>query len=100
MSYKRRISNLLQKIQEAETAGAKTLAIAIIGKREDTGKWEVHADLWDGVKGGGLERITMECDTREEAEKAVADIDAAHPGKRGKEAPGAVVFVDNMAWCE
>ena len=53
MSYKRRISNLLQKIQEAETAGAKTLAIAIIGKREDTGKWEVHADLWDGVKGSG-----------------------------------------------
>ena len=42
----------------------------------------------------------MECETREEAEKAVADIDAAHPGKRGKEAPGAVVFVDNMAWCE
>lgn len=100
MSYKRRISSLLQKIQEAEAAGAKTLATALIGKRESTGKWEVHADLWDGVKGGNLERITMECDTKEEAEKAVEDIRAAHPDKKGKRSQGAVVFIENIAYAE
>jgi len=102
MSYGQRINRLLFKIQQAERLDSLQLAVALIGKREETGKWEVYADLTDGKSGGKYEQLTMVCDSREEAEKAVAEIEAVHTptGKRVRSASGAVCIIDNIAWAE
>lgn len=98
----RRVDRLLLKIQEAQRLDDLQLAVALIGKRTESGKWEVHADLWDGKTGGKTERLTMEFDTLPEAEKAVAEVEAVHTptGKRVSYAPGAVCIIDDIAWAE
>lgn len=47
----RRVDRLLLKIQEAQRLDDLQLAVALIGKRTESGKWEVYADLW-GRKDG------------------------------------------------
>lgn len=42
MSYGQRINRLLFKIQQAERLDSLQLATALIGRREETGKWEVY----------------------------------------------------------
>lgn len=98
----RRIDRLLLKIQQAERLGELTLAVALIGKRTESGKWEVYADLWDGKTSGKTQRITMEFDTLEEAEKAVDEIEQVHTptGQRIKAGEGAVCIIDDMSWAE
>ena len=48
------------------------------------------------------ERLTMEFDTLEEAQKAVAEVEAVHTptGKRIGSASGAVCIIDDIAWAE
>ena len=48
------------------------------------------------------QRITMEFDTLEEAEKAVDEIEAAHAptGQRIRVGEGAVCIIDDMSWAE
>ena len=48
----RRVDRLLLKIQEAQRLDEMQLAVALIGKRTESGKWEVYADLWGGKFGG------------------------------------------------
>ena len=65
----------------------------------------MYADLWDGKFGGKTERLTMEFDTLEEAQKAVAEVEAVHTptGKRigsASGAAGAVCIIDDIAWAE
>lgn len=98
----RRIDRLMLKIQQAERLDELQLAVALVGKRTESGKWEVYADLWDGKTSGKTERITMEFDTLEEAEKAVAEIEAVHTptGKRIRASEGAVCIIDDMSWAE
>lgn len=55
----RRVDRLLLKIQEAQRLDEMQLAVSLIGKRTESGKWEVYADLWDGKFGGKTERLTM-----------------------------------------
>lgn len=98
----RRVDRLLLKIQEAQRLDEMQLAVALIGKRIESGKWKVYADLWDGKFGGKTERLTMEFDTLEEAQKAVAEVEAVHTptGKRISSASGAVCIIDDIAWAE
>lgn len=98
----RRIDRLMLKIQQAERLDELTLAVALIGKRTESGKWEVYADLWDGKTSGKTQRITMEFDTLEEAQKAVDEIEAAHAptGQRIRVGEGAVCIIDDMSWAE
>lgn len=98
----RRVDRLLLKIQEAQRLDEMQLAVTLIGKRTESGKWEVYADLWDGEFGGKTERLTMEFDTLEEAQKAVAEVEAVHTptGKRIGSASGAVCIIDDIAWAE
>lgn len=98
----RRVDRLLLKIQEAQRLDEMQLAVALIGKRTESGKWKVYADLWDGKFGGKTERLTMEFDTLEEAQKAVAEVEAVHTptGKRISSASGAVCIIDDIAWAE
>lgn len=98
----RRIDRLMLKIQQAERLDELQLAVALVGKRTESGKWEVYADLWDGKTSGKTERITMEFDTLEEAEKAVAEIEEVHTptGKRIRASEGAVCIIDDMSWAE
>lgn len=78
---RRWVDRLLLKIQEAQRLDEMQLAVALIGKRTESGK-EVYADLWDGKFGGKTERLTMEFDTLEEAQKAVAEFEAVHTPNR------------------
>ena len=98
----RRVDRLLLKIQEAQRLDEMQLAVALIGKRTESGKWKVYADLWDGKFGGKTERLTMEFDTLEEAQKAVAEVEAVHTPtrKRISSASGAVCIIDDIAWAE
>ena len=98
----RRVDRLLLKIQQAERLDALQLAVALIGKRTESGKWEVNADLWDGKIGGKTQRITMEFDTLEEAQNAVAEIEEVHSptGNRIKAGDEATVIIDDIAWAE
>lgn len=98
----RRVDRLLLKIQQAEKLDELQLCIALIGKRTESGKWEVHADLWDGKIGGKLERLTMEFDTLEEAQNAVAEIDEVHSptGKRISTGMGYTAIIDDISWTE
>ena len=98
----RRVDRLLLKIQQAERLDALQLAVALIGKRTESGTWEVYADLWDGKFGGKTQRITMEFDTLEEAQNAVAEIEEVHSptGNRIKAGDGATVIIDDIAWAE
>lgn len=98
----RRVDRLLLKIQQAERLDTLQLAVALIGKRTESGKWEVYADLWDGKFGDKTQRITMEFDTLEEAQNAVAEIEEVHSptGNRIKAGDGATVIIDDIAWAE
>lgn len=98
----RRVDRLLLRVREAERLDALQLGVALIGKRTESGKWEVYADLWDGKFGGKTQRITMEFDTLEEAQNAVAEIEEVHSptGNRIKAGDGATVIIDDIAWAE
>lgn len=98
----RRVDRLLLKIQQAERLDELQLAIAFIGKRTESGKWEVYADLWDGKQSGKTQRLTMEFDTLDEAQKAVAEIEDVHAptGQRIRTSEGAVCIIDNIGWAE
>jgi len=95
----RRINRLLQKIQETESRDALSLAVVLIGYRESSGKWEVHADLADGT-GSQLKRITMECDTEEQAQQAADEIYAKHPPTGKKAQLPVYCSVDRMEYFE
>lgn len=58
--------------------------------------------MWDGKFGGKTQRITMEFDTLEEAQNAVAEIEEVHSptGNRIKAGDGATVIIDDIAWAE
>lgn len=98
----RRIDRLLLKIQQAERLNELTLSVVLIGKRTKSGKWEIYADLWDGKTKGKTQRLTMEFDALEEAQKAVDEIEAVHAptGQRIRVGNGAVIIIDNMSWAE
>lgn len=97
-----RVDRLLLKIQQAERLDELQLAVALIGKRTESGKWEVYADLWDGKQGGKTQRLTMEFDTLDEAQKAVSEIEEVHAptGQRIKTSEGAVCIIDDICWAE
>lgn len=98
----RRVDRLLLKIQQAERLDELQLAIALIEKRTESGKYEVYADLWDGHTNGKTQRITMEFDTLEEAQKAVDEIEQVHAptGQRIRTGEGAVCIIDDIGWAE
>lgn len=98
----RRVDRLLLKIQQAERLDELQLAVALIGKRTKSGRWEVYADLWDGKYSGKTQRLTMEFDTLEEAQKAVEEIEQVHAptGQRIKTSEGAVCIIDNIGLAE
>ena len=76
--------------------------LTIAGGTEIVEQQTINADLWDGKFGGKTERLTMEFDTLEEAQKAVAEVEAVHTptGKRISSASGAVCIIDDIAWAE
>ena len=63
----RRVDRLLIKVQEAYRLDALQLSIAFLEKDPVSGKWNAIADLWDGKPQGETKRLTMVCDTEEEA---------------------------------
>ena len=97
----KRVDRLLFKIQELERLDDMQLCVAIVGFNADTQKWQAIADLWDGVPGGRMQRLTMEYDSQEEAVKAVNEIEEIHrPSGRKAKTDGAVVIVDDMEYCK
>lgn len=101
----RKIDRLLIRIQEIQRLDDLTVADALIGQRNPPeGKWEVYVDLWDGKCGGKTERLTMECDSKEEALKAVKNVEEVHrpTGMKARIAQGEapVILIDDIAWAE
>lgn len=97
MSYKRRIENLLQKIQEAEDQKGMHLIVALYGEQSASGKWEVHAQLQSGA--GEIDTQKTEFDTQEEAEAAVDHLIEKYPGTGKKKIRPAICNVGNIDYC-
>lgn len=101
----RKIDRLLLQIREAQRLDDLTVANALIGQRNPPeGSWEVYVDLWDGKYGGKTERLTMECNSQEEALKAVKDVEEVHKptGRKARIASGdaPIFLIDDIAWAE
>jgi len=98
----RRVDRLLLKIREAERLDALHLSVAFIERKEEGGSWTVIADLWDGVPSGRTQRLTMECDTLEEAQKAVDEIEEVHTptGKRANAGASSVCIINDLPLME
>lgn len=96
-SYAKRITALLLQIQKAEEESGLRLIVALYGERSASGKWEVHAQLQDSS--GKIETRIPEFDTVEDAEQAVGQLIAKHPGTGKKQITPAVCNVGNMNFC-
>ena len=96
----RKVDRLLLKVQEAERLDILQRSVAFIEKDPASGKWKAIADLWDGVPypKGRTQRLVMECDSMEEAQKAVDEVAEAHTptGKRARSAYTPVVIIDDI----
>lgn len=91
----KRVDRLLLQVQNAQRLDALQLSVAFIDKNEQSGKWEAIADLWDGKPQGETRRLTMVCDTEEEAIAAVDEVNELHQptGKRASEGYRPVVIM-------
>ena len=94
----RRVDRLLIKVQEAYRLDALQLSIAFLEKDPVSGKWNAIADLWDGKPQGETKRLTMVCDTEEEALVAVDEVNELHQptGKRAGAGYTPVVIIDDL----
>ena len=94
----RRVDRLLLKVQEAYRLDALQLSVAFVEKDHKSGKWTAIADLWDGKPQGETQRLTMVCDTEEEALAAVDEVNELHQptGKRAGNGYTPVVIIDDI----
>ena len=79
-------------IKAKKKCGVDRLEVGFISPSEtEPGKWVAMGQIWNGIPGSGVTSASCLCDSIEEAEKVLQELDEKYPNNKD-----VVIFIEDI----